>query len=109
MSRQTPVNLRLSRHQMVSSTDLPRRFGEYLDRATQRSEPIFVTRNNSIEAVVLGIEDYERLTEYEELVEHLIIAQLVKDRADEPEVTDLETLLREEGTDEDELQKSDPN
>lgn len=101
--------LKLERSQMISSTDMARRFAEYLDRTSKQEERLFVIRNNEIDAVLLGIEDYERLVELEDLVEHLEIARLIESRRGEPEGTDLETLLREEGLDPDELRKIDPS
>ena len=94
------AHLRLDRRQMVSSTDMARRFAEYLDRADQKAERLFVTRNNQIEAVLLSVEDFERLQAYEEIVEYLAIADLVAERQSEEEIeVDLEVLLREEGLD----------
>lgn len=103
------ATLKLSRSQMISSTDMGRRFAEYLDRSHRGQERLFVTRNNEIEAVLVGIEDYERLLELEELVETLAIDGLVKARRREPEVGDLEALLRKEGVTEDELRRVDPD
>lgn len=97
------TTLRLTRRQMISSTEMARRFAEYLDRASERNERLFITRNNEIEGVLLGIEDFERLLEIEEIAEHLSIARLVEARKHEGEVIDLEALLREEGLDPDEL------
>src|SRR5690625_2463265 len=94
--------LRLDRHQMISSTDAARRFSEYLDRTRTLSDRLFITRNNEIQAVLLSIEDFERLAELEELVEHLELAQLVVERQDEPETT-LDQLIAQEGLTVDEL------
>lgn len=98
--------LKLDRRQMVSSTDMARRFAEYLDRAGEKAERLYVTRNNQIEAVLLNVEDFERLQAFEEIVEHLLVAKLVADRRNEDEVeVDLEALLLEEGLDLDELRR----
>lgn len=103
------AKLTLNRSQMISSTDAARRFSEYLDRASKNGDRLYVTRNNEIEAVLIGIEDFERLLELEDLVEHLSIAKLIEERKDEPEVSvDLVALAREEGFDPDELRRSDP-
>lgn len=102
------ATLRLERTQMVSSTEMARHFAEYLDRAAKRSDRLYITRNNEIEGVLMGIGDFERLAELEEIVEHLTIGRLVETRRSEPEVIDLEALLREEGLDPDELRRIDP-
>lgn len=103
------AGLKLERKQMISSTDMARRFAEYLDRARQRDERLFVTRNNEIEAVLLNVEDFERLAEFEEIVEHLLVAKLAEARRNEPEVIDLEALLQEEGLNPDELRGINPD
>lgn len=101
--------LRLERRQMVSSTEVGRRLAEYLDRVTAGGERLFVVRNNRIEAVLLGIEDFEQLIEYEDMVEHLVVADLIARRRDEPEEVDLDTALAEAGLDPDELKRTEPN
>lgn len=100
--------LRLKRTQMVSSTDMARRFAEYLDRATSSSESLFITKNNEIRAVLVSIEDFEWFSELEEIAEHLAIGKLVEARRNEPDVIDLESLLRREGLNPDELRRIDP-
>ena len=100
--------LKLNRRQMVSGTEVARHLSAYLDKAAERGERVFVARNNRIEVVLMGIEDYERLSDYEEIVEHLVAAELIEARRNEPAVTDLERLLSEEGFNPDELRKVDP-
>lgn len=102
------ASLKLARKQMISSSEMARRFAEYLDRAREQAERLFVTRNNQIEAVLLGVEDFERLSEFEEIVEHLLVAGLIEARRNDPEVSDLEALLQQEGLDPDELTSVDP-
>lgn len=100
------VTLKLDRSQMVSSTDMARKFASYLDQSRKQGKRFFITRNNEIEGVFLAIEDFERLVELEELAEHLEIARLVEERKDEP-VIDLDDLLRKEGLTADELRRLD--
>jgi prevent-host-death family protein len=100
--------LKLERTQMVSSTDMARRFAEYLDRVVKTSQPLYITRNNEFQAVLLSIDDYERLADFEEIIEHLTIARLVETRQNETEVVELEALLRKEGLDPDELRNVEP-
>ena len=100
------ASLRLNRNQMVSSTDMARRFAEYLDRADKKGERLYVTRNNQIEAVLLNVEDFERLQVLEEIVEYAAISELVAEREAEEEIeVDLEALLRDEGLDPESLRK----
>lgn len=88
--------LRLDRSQMIPSSEASRNFGEILNRLKE-AEELFITRNNTIEAVLVDIEVFERLAELEDLVEHLEIAGLISERTAEPEVGMLEDLLAEEG------------
>lgn len=101
------ATLKLNRSQMISSTNMGRRFSDCLDR-TRKSERLYVTRNNEIEAVLLNVEDFERLLDFEDIIEHLTIEKMWEERKDEPEVIDLEALLREEGLNPDELSGIDP-
>lgn len=102
------TTLRLNRNQMISSSEMARHFAEYLERACKGTDRLYVTRNNEIEAVLVGIEDFERLLDLEELVEHLTVARVRETRRNEPEVIDLAALLREEGLIADELEGVNP-
>jgi len=48
----------------VNATDIKNHFGEYLDNA--RLEPVAVNRNGRNVAVLLGADEYERLTALED-------------------------------------------
>lgn len=90
------ATLRLKRAQMVPSSEASRNFGELLNRVKE-TEQLFITRNNTIEAVLMDIELFERLAELEDLVEHLEIAGMISERQSEPEVGTLAELLAQEG------------
>ena len=72
------AKLTLSPDELISSTVAAREFPRLLDRLPEKKW--FIQRNNKLEAVLLGIEEYERLLELEEEMEHLILALTLQDR-----------------------------
>jgi PHD/YefM family antitoxin component YafN of YafNO toxin-antitoxin module len=72
-------------NELISSSDLAKKFGKVLGMITQHSvEKIGVLKNNKLEAVVISTEEYERLKELEELVEHQQIFMQIKEREKTP-------------------------
>lgn len=55
--------------QLVSSTKLVRNLSSYLDMA--QKSPVFVEREQEVEAVLISIDDYRQLLREEERVEEL--------------------------------------
>jgi len=72
------AKLVLSSDELISSSIAARELSRLLDRLPEKKW--FIQRNNKLEAVLLGIEEYERLLELEEAVEHLILALTLQDR-----------------------------
>ncbi len=92
-----------TRDEIISATDLARNVSKTLNSITQHEkEKIAISKNNKLEAVVIGIEEYERLKEAYELMEHAEIAKIVEERKDSATI-DFETLLEKEGISYDEL------
>lgn len=58
--------------QLVTSSKLSKSLGSYLDKAQKR--PIFVQRENEVEAVLININDYRDLLLEEQKVEDLYLA-----------------------------------
>lgn len=48
--------------------------------AEHTKEKIVIAKNNKLEAVILDIEEYERLKEAYDLMEHLEIAKVIEER-----------------------------
>lgn len=73
--------------QIVSSTELIRSFGKYLEDDLEDHD-IFVFKRNIPEAVLVTYERYEdmkkQLEELKELIEHIAIYDIVKKRKDSP-------------------------
>lgn len=55
--------------QLVSSSKLVRSLGSYIDQSKKR--PIFITRDQEVEAVLISLEDYRELLQEEMNVEEI--------------------------------------
>jgi prevent-host-death family protein len=81
------MGLQISREQMVSITELARAWGRYLDEAEER-DLVILKRNRPV-AVLVDFARYEKLREQNEelleLVEHIAIDRLVREREGSPE------------------------
>jgi PHD/YefM family antitoxin component YafN of YafNO toxin-antitoxin module len=51
-----------------------------LRELTNKGEPLFVMRNNSLAAVIISPEEYEILKDAESMLEHLEIAEMLEKR-----------------------------
>ena len=94
------MGLQISKEQMVSTTELARAFGKYLDEAEEQ-DLVILKRNRPV-AVLVDFKRYEKLREQNEdlleLFEHIEIYQMVKERerSSEEEVS-LEALAKAYG------------
>jgi len=92
-----------TRDEIISATDLARNISSTLNSiAKNEKEKIAISKNNKLEAVIVNIEEYERLKEAYELMEHIEIAKIVQDRKNSKTIT-FEELLKEEGINYDDL------
>ena len=98
--------LTYTKEELMSSTDIVRNFSSVLDSIKkQKKEKIAVLRKNRLEAVILPIEEYERIRELADLMEHLQLYNLIKEREKTPidEYVDFEQVLSEHGLGRDEV------
>ena len=72
------ATLTLTADELITSTKVIRELPRLLDRLSDKRW--FIQRNNKLEGVLLGIEEYERLLELEEEVEHLTLAVTLMER-----------------------------
>ena len=89
-----------TKDELISSTEIVRNFSSILDSIkSNRREKVAILRKNKLEAVILSIEEYERIQSSVELIEHLQLFNLLKEREKTPvsEYKDFETLLVEHG------------
>lgn len=70
-----------SKEELVSAGELAKHLSKFLNQLRSHEQgKIAVIRNNRLEAVLMPIEEYERLQEGYELLEYLEIYQTVKQR-----------------------------
>jgi len=95
-----------TRDEIISATDLARNISSTLNSiAKNEKEKIAISKNNKLEAVIVNIEEYERLKEAYELMEHIEIAKIIQERKKTPknQYITLEESAKEFGIDLDEL------
>lgn len=82
------MGITFDKKQIVSSTELMRSFGKYLD-VELSDHDIFIFKRNTPEAVLVTYQRYEemkaQLEELKELLEHLAIHEIVETRKESPE------------------------
>jgi prevent-host-death family protein len=84
-----------SRDEIISATDMARGFSTVLkDLMEHTKERLAISKNNKLEAVVLPIDEYERLQEAYDLLEHIDIYHKVQERKDSKTVTFEDSALR---------------
>lgn len=95
-----------TKDELISSTEIVRNFSSILDSIkNNQREKVAILRKNQLEAVILPIGEYERIQDGMELLEHLQIFKLVKERESTPvaEYTDFENIIAEHGLNADDL------
>jgi len=86
-----------TRDEIISATDLARNLSATLNSIVKQSkEKIAIAKNNKLEAVIINIEEYERLKEAYELMEHMEIAKIIEERKDSKTISFDELLKRQE-------------
>ena len=92
-----------TRDEIISATELARNVSATLNSITKnQKEKVAISKNNKLEAVMIDIEEYERLKEVYDLMEHIEIAKIVDERKYSKTI-DFEALIGEEGIAYDEL------
>jgi len=89
-----------TRDEIISATDLARNVSSTLNSIVQNvKEKVAISKNNKLEAVIIDIEEYERLKEAYDLMEHMEIAKIVEERRKTPmsEYIDGEKVFRDLG------------
>ena len=93
-------------NELMSSTEIVRNFSSVLDSIKdRRRDKVAILRKNKLEAVILPIEEYEKIQDAIELLEHFQIFQILKERSETSmsEYIDFENLLAEQGLSKDDL------
>lgn len=70
-----------TQNEMVGITELSKSLSSFIDKVASSSiDKLAVIRRNKPEAVILSINEYERMREFQDYLEDLEIAQIVKER-----------------------------
>lgn len=86
------------RSEIIASGKGAKKFGGILtDIKSGRLKKALISRNNVLEAVILPVEEYERLEESADVLEHISIAKIIARREKEKADISLEEMLKEEG------------
>ncbi len=71
--------VRYAKNELLSITDFTKKIGSIVkDVKNNAIEKIGILKNNSLEAVLISTEEYERLKHYEEMMEKLEDEALIK-------------------------------
>jgi PHD/YefM family antitoxin component YafN of YafNO toxin-antitoxin module len=77
-----------SRDEMVSVTDLLKSLRQTLDKISHQTvEKVAVMKNNRPEAVMLSVEEYERIKELADMAEHIGLAEFIRERKATPKAS----------------------
>lgn len=72
-------------NELIPSSEFAKKFGSYLSQIKESTvDKIAVLKNNKVEAVLISKDDYERMSEALELVEHQEIYKIVQERTSKP-------------------------
>lgn len=67
--------------ELVSSTEISKQFGEYISKVKNGLlDKIGVLKNNKLNAVIISVEEYERMIESMELLEDMKIHKEIQSR-----------------------------
>ena len=92
-----------SRDEIISASEAARGFSSVLkDLMNHTKERLAISKNNKLEAIVLPIDEYERLQEAYDLVEHMEIYKKVQSRKESKTIS-LEDSAKKHGIDLNEL------
>lgn len=96
----------ITKEEIVSSSKAGKNFGQIMERLKSgQNEKIIISRNNELEAVIIPIEEYEKIKMAFEIIEHLEIFQLVSKRKGKKAVATLDNLISESGISRKDLRK----
>lgn len=95
-----------TKDELISSTEIVRNFSAILNSIKeQRRDKVAVMRKNKLEAVILSIDEYERIRELADMIEHLQIFKTLEERKTTPveAYVDFEEVLAEHGLSTDDI------
>ena len=70
-----------TQQELVGITELGKSLGSFINKVSSKTvEKIAIIKHNKPEAVILSIEEYERMKGFQEYLENLEIAQVINER-----------------------------
>ena len=70
-----------TQNELVSATELSKQFGEYISKVKNGLvDKIGVLKNNKLNAVILSVEEYEKMSEAMEMLEDMTIYEEIRER-----------------------------
>ena len=93
-----------SRTEIIPSSKTAKNLGQLIsDLKNGKRQRVVISRNNTLEAVLLAIDDYEKILEMAEIIEHFEIANLIKEREQETPTVSFDDVLKQSGISRDEI------
>ena len=93
-----------ARDEMVSVTDIVKGFKANLEKVTGHAvEKLAIMRNNKPEAVIVPVDEYEKMKELYEYAERLSIFETVRKRRSSGKLIPFDEVLRQAGLTHDDL------
>ena len=70
-----------TQNELASATEISKQFGEYISKIKNGLvDKIGVLKNNKLNAVILSVEEYEKMSEAMDLLEDMNIYEEIRDR-----------------------------
>jgi PHD/YefM family antitoxin component YafN of YafNO toxin-antitoxin module len=92
-----------TRDEIISVSDLARNLSTSLSSLLDHTrEKLAISKNNKLEAVIISIEEYERMREAYEEMENMEIARIIEERKNSKTIT-FEELLKRRGINKNDL------
>jgi len=89
-----------SREEIFPATQVAKKFGEILKKLKNNTiSKAAVSKNNTIEAVILPVEEYEKIQKIAEWIEMKEIEEIIRERKNSKRTYTLEEVLKENGID----------
>ena len=86
-----------TRDEIISTTELSRNLSTTLNNITKNSnQRVAIAKNNKLEAVIINIEEYERLKDAYDMLEHIKIAKTIEDRKGNDTISFEELLINQD-------------
>ena len=87
-----------TQEEIIPSTTVSINFEDILNKLVQRELlKVAVVRNDKIEAILLPLESFEQINDLSEMIEHIEIYRIIKEREETGTIVDFETVLSNNG------------